>query len=486
MEFSRRNFVKFVVGGLGGTLLSPLPWKLIDDIAIWTQNWSWVSVPARGRFSSTNTVCTLCPGACGIEVRKVGSRAVKIEGRGDYPVNQGAICPLGMAGLQILYNEGVRWKAPMKRLGSRGSEEWKEISWDEAIDELATRIKGLRDKGNPEKLAAIDGNQSRSTIALLIKRLLNSIGSPNYMGMPAEEDTHAMVNFLMQGGKGPVAFDLENSDFILNFGCSLLDGWGAPGRMLSLWRERARNWSKNKTYLVQIEPRASNTASKADQWLAPLPGTEAALALGIAHVLIEERLYSREFIENHSLGFTEWFDVSGARHKGFSGVVLENYSPQMVEDITGVGSKVIIDVARRFALAKAPIALAGRGKGRLPGSLYEFMAVHALNALVGRVNKKGGVLVANDLPLAQWSEVEYDPVATDGLRKERVDLAGTPRYPFTRSLIHRFTDVIHSSHDSPIDTLLIFSANPVYAIPEGQDFLKAMARIPFIVSFSPF
>ena len=288
MEFSRRNFIKFAVGGLGGTLLSPLPWKLMDDIAIWTQNWSWVPVPAKGKFSTISSVCTLCSGACGIQVRKVGSRAVMIEGSNEYPVNQGGICPLGMAGLQILYNEGIRWKAPVKRVGPRGSKRWKEISWAEAICELATRIKGLRDTGSPEKLAAIDGNQSRSTMALLVKRLLDAVGSPNYMVMPREEDTYAMATFLMQGGKGPTAFDLENSDFIVSFGCGLFDGWGAPGRMLSAWGEWAR--SRNKTSIIQIDPRASNTASKADQWLAPFPGTEAALALGIAHVIIKERL----------------------------------------------------------------------------------------------------------------------------------------------------------------------------------------------------
>ena len=74
MDFNRRNFIKFFVGGLGGTLLSPLPWKLMDDISIWTQNWSWIPVPAKGEFSTVNSVCTLCPGACGIEVRKVGGR----------------------------------------------------------------------------------------------------------------------------------------------------------------------------------------------------------------------------------------------------------------------------------------------------------------------------------------------------------------------------------------------------------------------------
>lgn len=482
MAISRRDFIKFAVGGAGGILLSPLPWKLMDDIAIWTQNWPWVPVPDRGKFSFTNTVCTLCPGACGIQVRKAGSRAVKIEGRSDYPVNQGSICPLGMAGLQILYNEGIRWKAPMKRVGPRGSQKWKEISWDEAIDELATRIKGLRDKGSPEKLAAIDGNRSRSTMALLIKRLLSSTGSPNYMVMPREEDTYDMTNFLMQGSNNPMAFDLENADFILSFGCGLFDGWGAPGRMLNAWSE----WTKNKTYLVQVDPRVSNTASKANLWLASFPGTEAALALGMAHVIIKEKLYSKEFIEDYAFGFTDWLEENGVKHKGFSTIVLEKYSPRAVEGITGIDSQVIIEVARKFALAHAPIALAGRGKGTLPGGLYEFMAVHALNALTGRVNRRGGPVIADDIPLAPWSDLEYDPVAMGGLKKTRVDLAGTPRYPFTRSLINKFTESINNIQGYPVDTLLLCSANPAHTTPDSQSFIKAMAKIPFIASFSPF
>jgi anaerobic selenocysteine-containing dehydrogenase len=486
MEFTRRNFIKFAVGGLGGTLLSPLPWKLIDDIAIWTQNWSWVPVPTRGRFSTIRSVCTLCPGTCGIEVRKVGSRVVKIEGRKDYPVNEGAICPLGMAGQQILYNEGMRWKAPMKRVGPRGSRQWREIPWDEGIDEVATRIKGLRERGNPEKLAAIDGNLSHSTMALLISRFLNAVGSPNYMSMPREEDTHAMVTFLMHGVSGPMGLDLENSDFILSFGCALLDGWGAPGRMLRCWREWGQMRSKKGTYLVQIEPRASNTASKADQWLAPFPGTEAALALGIAHVIIKERLYRGEFIGRHTFGFADWCEANGVEHRGFSRIVLEKYPPQRIEDITGIKREVIIEVARKFALAEAPIALAGRGKGMLPGSLYEFMAIHALNALVGGINRRGGVLVTDGLPLARWLGVECDPVAVQGLRRERLDRAGTSRYPFTGSLIHKFAEAIDKAPGSPVDILLICSANPLHTAPHSRSLLKAMAKIPFIASFSPF
>ncbi|HUU40641.1 MAG TPA: molybdopterin-dependent oxidoreductase [Desulfatiglandales bacterium] len=486
MEFSRRNFIKFAVGGLGGTLLSPLPWKLMDDIAIWTQNWPWVPVPARGKISMINTVCTLCTGACGITAKKVGNRVVKIEGRNDYPLNQGAVCPLGMAGPQILYNEGIRWTGPMKRVGPKGSDKWKEISWDEAIAELAARIKGLRDTGKPGKLAAIDGSQSRSTMALLVKRLIESVGSPNYMPMQREEDTYSLVNFLMQGGKGPVWFDLENSDFIISFGASLLDGWGAPGRMLSAWREWSQKGRKNKTYLVQIDPRASNTSAKADNWLAPFPGTEAALALGIAHVIIKENRHNAEFVENNTFGFNDWSDAKGVEHKGFSKVVLEKYSPQAVEDITGVDKSLIIDIARRFSMAKAPIAISGRGKGNSPGGLYEFMAVHSLNALMGRINQKGGVLTTDDLPMAQLPDVTYDETAKDGLSEERVDLAGTARYPFAKSLINKFAEITDSRGISPVDTLLIFSANPAHNIPMSNIFARALEKIPFTVSFSPF
>jgi hypothetical protein len=95
MEINRRHFIALLVGGAAGIQATPLPWKLTDDIAIWTQNWPWVPVPPMGEFTHAKTVCTLCPGGCGIEVRKVDHRAVKIEGRTDYPVNPGGICPLG-------------------------------------------------------------------------------------------------------------------------------------------------------------------------------------------------------------------------------------------------------------------------------------------------------------------------------------------------------------------------------------------------------
>ena len=271
MELNRRNFIKLVVGGAAGIQLTPLPWKITDDIAIWTQNWPWVPVPPTGEFTHVKSVCGLCAGGCGIEVRMVDKRAVKIEGRADFPVNPGGICPVGMGGLQLLYNKSIRHTGPMKRVGPRGSGKFMDITWDEALNMVAERISTLRKNGAPEALAAVDGNPGKSTLSVMIERLLRAAGSPNYLRIPSIEDTYGTAGMLMQGTEGPIAYDLENSDYILSFGSGLLEGWGAPGRVLNTWN-LWRGHGKKKVTVAQIESRASNTASKADHWLLRYQG----------------------------------------------------------------------------------------------------------------------------------------------------------------------------------------------------------------------
>lgn len=114
------------------------------------------------------------------------------------------------------------------------------------------------------------------------------------------------------------------------------------------------------------------------------------------------------------------------------------------------------------------------------------MAVHALNALVGNINRPGGVLVHDPIPMGQLPEVELDAVAENGLTKARIDLAGSRFYPFSQSLINHFTDTVRKSSRPIIDTLLVFSSNPVFTMPDGGDFKRALAKIPFIVSFSAY
>jgi anaerobic selenocysteine-containing dehydrogenase len=156
MKIDRRCFLSFVIGGAAGTTLSPLPWKLMDDSSIWTQMWPWTPVPEDGEISYVDSACSLCSGGCGITVRKIEERAVKIEGMKDHPVNDGGICPLGLSGLQLLYGPR-RVKHPLKRVGDRGSGKWAKISWDSAIAEIVKILGKLRSNNQSHTVGLISG-----------------------------------------------------------------------------------------------------------------------------------------------------------------------------------------------------------------------------------------------------------------------------------------------------------------------------------------
>jgi anaerobic selenocysteine-containing dehydrogenase len=234
-------------------------------------------------------------------------------------------------------------------------------------------------------------------------------------------------------------------------------------------------WCNTGGKVIQIEPRLSNTAAKSDKWIPINPGTEAALALGIAHVIIKESLYDAEFINNYSEGFEDW--------KGF---VLGEYGPDSVAAITGIDSTTIIALARSFARASKPLAICGRGQGTTPGSLNECTAVHALNALVGNINKKGGIFAVAEPDYINWPEVEMDATAAAGMQKNRLDGAGSKKYPFSRYLLNRLPQAINSGKEYPLKALFVAGANPLYTMSDSKAVKKAFDKVPFIVSFSSY
>ena len=162
MKICRRSFLSFLFGGAAGTALSPLPWKLMDDSSIWTQMWPWTPVPEDGEASYVNSSCTLCPGGCGITVRKIDDRAVKIEGMSGHPVNNGGLCILGLSGLQLLYGP-TRVKSPLKRVGKRGQGRWEKISWKDAVSQVAETLGDLREKGQSHTVGFIS-DSDRGTV----------------------------------------------------------------------------------------------------------------------------------------------------------------------------------------------------------------------------------------------------------------------------------------------------------------------------------
>jgi len=482
MKIDRRSFLTYatsaVLGGAAGSMLTPAPWKLMDDIAIWTQNWPWTPVPQDGEVTYKESVCTLCSGGCGITVRLVGGRPVKIEGNPDHPVNKGSLCPKGFSGLQYLYGPS-RVPSPMKREGKRGEGKWKKISWDEALAAVTKELADLRRAGNPQSVACITGTD-QGTIPSLIGRFLTAYGSPNFIRSATAQDAIEQAIYLTQGKQGTPVFDVANADFILSFGTGILDGWGESGRMLYLYGKHP-----SKT-IIQVEPRLSDTAAKSSQWIGINPGTETALALGLAHVIIGESLYDKNFVENFAFGFNDWTDDNGNRHKGFASVA-DQFGPEKVSRITGIDKSKIISLARRFAKASKPLAINGRGKGLTPGSIDESLAVLMLNALVGNTNKTGGVSALPESDYAKWPEVKIDEIASKGMQQPRIDGAGSEQFPNTRYLLNRLPEIINAaSGESPVQALLVTNANPLYTLPDTAATKKAFDRIPFIVSFSPY
>lgn len=469
MKIGRRSFLSFLLGGAAGTALSPLPWKLMDDSSIWTQMWPWTPVPQDGEASYVNSSCTLCPGGCGITVRKIDDRAVKIEGMNGHPVNNGGLCSLGLSGLQLLYGP-TRVKTPLKRVGKRGQGNWEKISWKNAVSQVAETLGDLRANGQSHTVGFIS-DSDRGTVPRLCERFLTVYGSPNLMCPSSIIDSYELALYLMQGAQALPGFDFENSNFILSFGSGILDGWGSPVRMF-----RANStWRNTGGKVIQIEPRLSNTAAKSDKWIPINPGMEEVLALGIAHVIIKESLYDAEFVHYYSEGFEDW--------KRF---VLDKYGPDSIAGITGVDSTTIISLARSFARASRPLAICGRGQGTTPGSLKECTAVHALNALVGNINKKGGIYAVAEPDYINWPEVEMDATASAGMQKDRLDGAGSKRYPFSRYLLSRFPQALNSGDSYPLKALLVAGANPLYTLPDTKAVKKAFDKVPFVVSFSSY
>lgn len=479
MKIDRRCFLSLVIGGAVGTTLTPVPWKLTDDIAIWTQNWPWTPVPESGPNTYVKSVCTQCPGGCGIVARTIKGRAIRIEGQPDHPVNKGSLCPMGIAAIQHLYGP-ARIQAPMKRAGKRGEGRWEKITWEEAIASVSEKLAELRTRGKPHSVACIT-DSDRGSVAYLLDRFLTAYGSPNFIPTPSFPGAQELAAYLACGRQGTIGYDLGRADFILSFGCALMDGWGSFGQIVSTIGGNGK-----KVKLVQVEPRLSDTAAHADRWVAAKPGTEGALALGLGHVIVRDRLYNRDFVENFSFGFEDWRDSEGTLHTGYRSLV-KGYRPEKVAEITGVKKETIEEVARAFARSRRPVAVSGRGRGLLPGTLDEALAVLALNALEGNFNQPGGLTVVPEPDYLSWTEMKIDQTASRGRQQPRIDGAGSERYPNTRYLLNRLPHVINNAKgESPVQALLVAGGNPLYTLPDSESVKRAFDRIPFIVSFSPY
>lgn len=237
---------------------------------------------------------------------------------------------------------------------------------------------------------------------------------------------------------------------------------------------------------VYVGPRFSVTAAKADEWLPVNPGTDAALALGIAHVIVRDRLYDKKFIEQHCFGFEDWQDEHGHHHRGFKDYLLKEWSVGKASKICGIPAETIERIAHEFA-SKAPhcIAAGARGTSMQTNGIFTRFAIHALNGLVGSIDSVGGVLRQIDPPLTKWPDIVQDEIAKAGVSQVRIDYAGTARYPLAGKVYQDIPDRILKGKPYPVNALLCYYTNPLFSTPDAYRWW-VIEKIPFIATFSPF
>lgn len=434
--------------------------------------------------SLVRTACAMCPSGCGLEVRVVGGKAVKVEGNPIHPLNQGVCCLKGQASLEMLYSP-ERIRNPRRQLGSRGSGDWEEISWDEAINLVVEKLAALRQSGMPHRLALVHG-ELRGEMRSLVNRFMQVFGSPNVIASTSlGEQSVRVASYLTQGVNGLPVYDLNNASYVLAFGGNLLE---SSRHVISYLGSLAfmRRGRPQRGKLVAVHPRLSLTGIKADEWVPIRPGTYGALALGMANVIINSGLHDADFVKNFTFGFDDFEDAAGNEHKGFKSLVLEAYTLERVSAITGIASETIARLAGEFATNRPAVAMLPTEPGELGSgnSLYSAMAIHCLNALVGSIDASGGVLVQRFPALAEWPEVTLDETARTGLDQPRIDGAGQAEILLALSALQQMPERILQGEPYPLEALVLLNANPVYDLPQGGRTAQALLQVPFVVSFA--
>ena len=319
------------------------------------------------------SVCRSCHGGCGTLMHVEDGRLVRVRGDPDSPLNQGRLCPIGTATLDLVYHPD-RLKHPLRRTGPRGSGQWQRISWDEALDEISTRLLAIRREFGAESIALGTGT-GRHHIRW-VSRFGHALGTPNWAEPGFAQCFHPRVNTcLLTFGDFPVCDFTSNTkpQCILYWGHNPLNS-GPDGET----RFNARDSLAHNPKVIVVDPRETELSKRADVWLRVRPGVDDALGLAMLNVIIGEKLYDAAFVAR----WTHGFDALAAH--------VRKYTPEWAEPITWVPAEKIRAAARLFATTKPAMLEWGCAIEHTPKCIQTVRALSMLPALTGNIDVPGG------------------------------------------------------------------------------------------------
>ncbi len=435
------------------------------------RNW-----PDPDKYKGTKKVpgmCQLCSTICGIVGHVKDGRIIKLEGNPNDPNSRGKLCARGQAGLNHQYHP-ERLLYPLRRIGKRGEGKWKRVSWDEALTEIAGRLKETRDSGHPEKFAFHQGRQ-RSKDAL--KRFLDAFGTKtqlSHRSLCSGNRRAANLSFLWESDWD--LNDVEHSKYILNFGSNAFEAHqGHIPFATRIQNGRFNNGAK----MVTFDVRLSNTAGASDEWFAPFPGTDGAVALAMSNAILTAGAHDETFINT-------WTTSSVDELKSH----LKENTPEWAEKISGVPAADIRRIALEFAAA-APAAttMCNRGSSAHLNGFYNDRAIQLLNAIVGSVGQKGGWCWS---PWGGLDPVVKTPPMPSGAKTWSV-LEDPPEFPLAnvwrRMRVGEIIYLYLQQGRGEIDVYMTYNLDSPLTWPEEsltKDVLSNEELIPFHICINPF
>jgi anaerobic selenocysteine-containing dehydrogenase len=346
---------------VAGAALSPVPWKLLDDTAIWTQRRHTLPVPPSGEVAFRPAACTLCPAGCAVRVRSVGARPVAVTGEPQHPLGGGA-CAIGLTLHHLAYHP-LRLTAPAVREGGR----LLPVALDDAVARIASAVEAA---GNADQSVAVLDRRPGRVVSSAWQELLGALPHGLSLTPRGEGATLAVLEVALEK-PSPLAIDLERTQTLVSFGAPVLEGWGRPARMLA---------ARAHLRVVQVDAWRSPSAALADEWVEIAPGGEGLLALALAHVLVRE-------------------DPGRAGAEVRS--ALAGFAPQQVAARVGVAADRIEALARTLAMQTPTVAIGGGEPGAGPLSADAERAIALLNVVLGSVGREGGLVPRRTLPAAR-------------------------------------------------------------------------------------
>jgi len=469
---NRRDFLAGAVAASGA--LSGLSWLF----ATRTAEAFAAEVDKRYDFKAGTWIascCHMCGGTSGILCQVVDGKLIRIKPNPHNPVGftnisddffqncpvEGAtLCPKGNAGMLTLYDPD-RLAKPVRRTNpKKGFEQdpgWETITWEQAYQEIVSRMKKLRDAGTPEALLWFSEDHCFTHIQ---QDFCDLFGTPNYNMHSSLCDTARKASFKAVVGDERPLMDAIQSRYILIFGWNPVGAtkWSHLPRIITRARERGAK-------LVVVDPYFSATARKADEWIPIRPSTDGAMALAMAHVIIRDGLYDKEFVSKWTYGFERFSEY------------VRDKTPAWAHKITSVPAETIERTAREFATTQPSVVDVWSGPGQHSNAVHGGAAIACLAALTGGYDRPG------TLHLPNKKGNKHVPLHVDKPKAPRFadDDKLYPMFHKSGVYCEIFKKLAEGKGNYPAKMAMIIFQNLVMSVPGTETVAKALSNLEFVV-----